>query len=152
MNRIEPEKDYEIYTQLIDLWAKENSIKTSKHQMVLAVNGLLLAAISINDGFVAKNWPIYLGGAILCLVWVLSIGRTALFQEIWQVKILALAAKYPDDNRFQVYHYKEDMENVSKVLRVIGGMPSGYYLIGTPFIFCIGWISVFLYFMIFAAR
>src|SRR3989304_9148649 len=109
MNTTDPEKDYEIYRQLVDLWARENPIKTSKLQMVLVVNGLLLTAVSINGGFVAQNWPLYLGGTLLCLVWFLSIGRTLLFQKIWQVKLSDLAVKYPDNARFQVHQYKEHM-------------------------------------------
>ena len=148
MNRTDPEKDYEIYKQLVDLWTKENPIKTIKLQMVLVVNGLLLAAVSINSGFLAKNWPIYLAGTVLCLVWLLSIGRTLLFQKIWQVKIIELAAKYPDDSRFEVLHYKEDMKRVPKLLQLTGGVPSKYYLIGTPFVLGVGWLCLFLYFMI----
>jgi len=149
MNTTDPEKDYEIYRQLVDLWARENPIKTSKLQMVLVVNGLLIAAVSINGGFVAQNWPIYLGGTLLCLVWVLSIGRTLLFQQIWQVKISDLAGKYPDDARFQVHQYKEHMKRVPRLLQSVGGVPSKYYTIGTPFVFGVGWLFLFLYFMIF---
>jgi hypothetical protein len=149
MNTTDLEKDYEVYRQLVDLWSRENPIKTSKLQMVLVVNGLLLTAVSINGGFAAKNWPIYLGGTILCLVWVLSIGRTLLFQKIWQIKISDLAAKYPDDSRFQVQQYKEYMKRVPRLLQVSGGVPSKYYLIGTPFLFGICWLCLFLYFMIF---
>ena len=149
MNATDPEKDYEIYRQLVDLWARENPIKTSKLQMVLVVNGLLLTAVSINGGFVAQNWPIYLGGTLLCLVWVLSIGRTLLFQKIWQVKISDLAGKYPDDSKFQIHQYKEHMKRVPRLLQIVGGVPSKYYTIGTPFVFGVGWLFLFLYFMIF---
>ena len=149
MNTTDPEKDYEIYRQLVDLWARENPIKTSKLQMVLVVNGLLLTAVSINGGFVAQNWPIYLGGTLLCLVWFLSIGRTLLFQKIWQVKISDLAGKYPDDSRFQVHHYNEDMKRVPRLLQIVGGVPSKYYAIGTPFLFGVCWLFLFLYFMLF---
>jgi len=149
MNTTDPEKDYEIYRQLVDLWARENPIKTSKLHMVLVVNGLLLTAVSINSGFVAQNWPIYLGGTLLCLVWVLSIGRTLLFQKIWQVKISDLAGKYPDDSKFQVHQYKEHMKRVPRLLQIVGGVPSKYYTIGTPFLFGVCWLFLFLYFMIF---
>jgi len=44
------EKDYESYKQLLDLWAKENPIKTNKLQVLLVVNGLLLSAISGSEG------------------------------------------------------------------------------------------------------
>jgi len=148
MNHTDLEKDYEIYRELIDLWAKENPIKTSKLQMLLLANALLLAAVSINDGFVAKNWPIYLGGTLLCLVWLFSIGRTVLFQKLWQARISHIAAKYPEDARFQIHHDRKDTGTIPKVLRVVGGIPSKYYLIGTPFLFGLGWLCVFLYFVL----
>lgn len=52
------EKDYERYKQLIDLWAKENPIKTDKLQVLLLVNSILVTAVSVSGGFVAKNYPI----------------------------------------------------------------------------------------------
>jgi hypothetical protein len=147
MNRTDPEKDYEIYRQLLDLWTKENPIKTHKLQTLLLTNAILLAAVGINDGFVSKNWPIYLGGTLLCLVWLISIGRTVLFQKLWQAKMSHLAAKYPDDARFRVHHHHEDTGNIPMLLQVIGGIPSKYYLIGTPLVFGLGWLCVFLYFI-----
>ncbi len=149
MNRAEPEKDYEIYKQLMDLWTKENPIKTTKLQMALLVNALLLAAVTINDGFVVKNWPIYFGGALACFVWVLSIGRTSLFQEIWQDKLMNLAARHPEDPRFQVHHYQEELGKISIFLRVMGGISSKYYLIGIPLLLGILWVCPLFYFLIF---
>lgn len=147
MNSNEVEKHFEIYKQLINLWAQENPIKTNKLQVLLIVNGLLLTAVNVSGGFIAKNWPIYFGGAVLCLVWVLSIGRTSLFQKIWQVKIFQLAEKYPDDDRFQIHNYREDIKKTPKFLRVMGGVSSKYYLVGAPFVFGLGWLLVFLYFL-----
>ena len=147
-----PDRDYEIYKQLIDLWAKENPIKTSKLQVLLVVNGLLLTAVSVNDGFIAKNWPIYVAGTIFSLVWVLSIGRTSLFQKIWQVKINELAKRHPDDERFQIHkHEKDIMKKTPGFLRFVGGVSSKYYLIGAPFIFCIVWLCLFVYFLFIAS-
>ena len=148
MNSTDRETDYQIYKQLVDLWTRENPIKTSKLQMVLVVNGLFLSAVSINGGFIAKNWPIYLGGTLLCLVWVFSLGRTLLFQNMWQVKVCEVAAKYPDDSRFQVHFDKEVMNRIPRVLQIFGGVPSKYYLLGTPLLFGAGWLFLFLYFMI----
>lgn len=149
MNRTEPEKDYEIYKQLMDLWAKENPIKTSKLQMLLLVNALLLAAVTLNDGFVVKNWPLYLGGALASFVWVLSIGRTSLFQEIWQAKLISLAARHPEDPRFHVHHNQEELGKISLFLRVMGGISSRYYLLGSPLLFGLLWIGLLSYFVIF---
>jgi K+ transporter len=140
------DKDYEIYKQLLDLWAKENPIKTNKLQVLLVVNGLLLTAVSVTGGFKAENWPIYLGGAIFSLVWILSIGRTSLFQKIWQIKINELAKKYPDDERFQVINYTNEIQKTPVLLRIFGGVSSKYYLLGAPFVFCIIWLCLFLYF------
>jgi len=145
MQETELQQDCEAYRQLLDLWVKENAIKTSKLQMLLAVNGLLLAVVSLNGGFVAMNWPIYLGGAILSLVWTLSVGRTCLFQKIWQTKIKALATKYPQDSRFQVHVTRDAVQSVSRFLQVLGGVPSRYYLIGTPALFGLGWLSLLIY-------
>jgi K+ transporter len=149
MDQQEEEKDLTIYKQLLDLWAKENPIKTNKLQVLLVVNGLLLSAVNISKGFIPQNWPLYLGGALFSLVWVLSIGRTSLFQEIWQVKINDLATKYPDDQRFQVHRTKEYMGKASRFLRVAGGVSSKYYLVGAPFIFCSIWLCILLYFVFF---
>ncbi|MCI0526211.1 MAG: hypothetical protein L0Y56_01975 [Nitrospira sp.] len=149
MDRVEPEKDYEIYKQLLDLWAKENPIKTTKLQMALLVNALLLAVVAINDGFVAKNWPLYLGGTLACFVWVLSIGRTSLFQEIWQAKLMNLAARHSEDSRFQVHHHQEELEKISIFLRAMGGISSKYYLLGTPLLLGVLWLCLLLYFSVF---
>ncbi len=147
------DKDYEIYKQLITLWAAENPIKTNKLQVLLVVNGLLLSAVSLSGGFVARNWPIYLGGAVLSLVWVLSIGRTSLFQKIWQMKIRKLATNYPNDNRFHVLDYKKteltEMKRSDMFLRVVGAVSSKYYLIGAPFVFCVAWLALLIFFGLF---
>lgn len=145
------DKDYETYKQLVSLWMSENPIKTNKLQVLLVVNGLLITAVSVSGGFVAKNWPIYLGGALLSLVWVLSIGRTSLFQKIWQAKIRKLAGKYPKDSRFQLLEESaalRELKRSDKFLRVVGAVSSKYYLIGAPFAFCVAWLLVLLYFLV----
>lgn len=63
-NKNNVDTDYEIYKQLLGLWAKENPIKTNKLQVLLIVNGLLLTAANVSGGFIERNWPIYLGGAL----------------------------------------------------------------------------------------
>jgi hypothetical protein len=142
------EKDYESYKQLLDLWAKENPIKTNKLQVLLVVNGLLLSAVSVSGGFVPKNWPLYLGGAVFSLVWVLSIGRTSLFQKIWQAKMNELAVRYRDDDRFQIHDKRLYIDKSPPFLRIVGGVSSKYYLVGAPFIFCLIWLCLFVYFLV----
>jgi hypothetical protein len=145
---MEPEMDYEIYRLLMDLWAKENPIKTIKLQMAILVNTLLLTAVTLNDGFVVKNWPLYLCGAFACFVWILSIGRTSLFQEIWQVKLMNLAARYPEDPKFHIHHYQDELGKISVFLRAMGRISSKYYLLGTPLLLGILWVCLLLYFLI----
>ncbi len=149
MDRVEPEKDYEIYKQLLYLWTKENPIKTSKLQILLLANTLLLVAVTLNDGFVTKNWALYLGGTLACFVWALSIGRTSLFQEIWQAKLMNLAARHLEDSRFQVHHHQEELEKISIFLRAMGGISSKYYLLGTPLLLGVLWLCLLLYFSVF---
>jgi len=145
MEENKADRDYDIYRQLVELWGKENPIKTNKLQVLLVVNSLLLAAVNITGGFKPKNWPLYLGGAVFSLVWVLSIGRTSLFQEIWQTKLDELARKYSEDERFQIFKHTTEVRQSPLFLRIVGGVPSKYYLIGAPFVFCIVWLCLFLY-------
>jgi hypothetical protein len=147
MNTNDADKDYEVYKTLLDLWSKENPIKTNKLQVLLVVNGLLLTAVNVSGGFIAKNWPIYLGGAVFSLIWVLSIGRTSLFQKIWQVKINQLANNHLNDERFQILKYTDEIRKTPLFLRIVGGVSSKYYLVGAPFVFCIIWFCLLLYFI-----
>ena len=148
MDTSQVEKDYDAYKQLVDLWAKENPIKTNKLQVLLVVNGLLVSVVNMSGGFAARNWPIYLAGAIFCLVWVLSIGRTSLFQKVWQIKIEELAAKYREDSRFHTLEETNALKKAPRFLRSVGGVSSKYYLVGTPIVFGIGWLCIFLYFVV----
>ena len=141
------DRNYEQYKQLLDLWAKENPIKTNKLQILLLANALLLTAVNVSGGFTAENWPIYVGGAILSFVWVLSIGRTSLFQKIWQIKINELAKNYPKDERFQILNKTKIYRKTPLLLRIFGGVSSKYYLLGAPLVFCIIWLCLLLYFL-----
>jgi hypothetical protein len=58
------EQDYQNYKVLLDLWSKENPIKTTKLQMLLAVNGLLASAVNISGGVSGSKWYIYLAAAV----------------------------------------------------------------------------------------
>jgi len=151
MDEHKVEKDYETYKQLLSLWASENPIKTNKLQVLLVVNGLLLSALSIDGGFSSRSWPIFLGGAVFSLVWVLSIGRTSLFQKVWQIKIEEIAGKYPEDGRFHILRETEALKKAPRFLRSVGGVSSKYYLVGTPIVFGIGWFFAFLYSVLFGS-
>lgn len=85
------ETDYVAYKAYVDLWSAENPIKTNKLQVLLVVNGLLVSALQLGGGFTLANWPIFLAGSLLSAIWILSIGRTSLFQKAWQIKALELA-------------------------------------------------------------
>lgn len=148
MDEHKVEKDFETYKQLLTLWVSENPIKTNKLQVLLVVNGLLLSAVDVGGGFSMRSWPVYLGGAVFSLVWVLSIGRTSLFQKVWQIKIEELARCYPEDGRFQILEEKTTLKKAPRFLRSVGGVSSKYYLVGTPIVFGIGWLCVFLYFIL----
>lgn len=137
------EKDYTWSRLLVNLWARENPIKTAKLLVLLATNALLIAAVSVAGGLVPENWPLCLAGAAFSLVWALSLGRTALFQEGWRLKIREIAARYPADARFQVLEATGEREKSSFLLRVMGAVPSVYYLLGTPVLLLLWWLGVF---------
>jgi len=96
------EHDYETYKLLLNLWQSENPIKTNKLQVLLAVNGLLVSAVSLSGGFVPELWYVFVAGMIFNLIWTFSIGRTSLFQDLWQARLLELQNRYPNDSRFSV--------------------------------------------------
>jgi hypothetical protein len=139
------ERDYETYRRLLDLWARENPVKTNKLQVLLLVNGLLLIAFTLNGGLVTENRLISLGGFLFSLVWLLSIGRTSLFQKVWQAKLDALAARHSDDDRFQVLDTLEAERLAPGFLRLFGGVSSKYYLVVAPLVLCAAWLVAFLY-------
>jgi hypothetical protein len=138
------EQDYQNYRVLLELWSKENPIKTTKLQMLLAVNGLLASAVNISGGVSGSKWYIYLASAVFCLIWMFSIGRTVLFQDIWQRKLQELQTRYPSDSRFSILQTKPYQELVSPVARVFGAVPSKWYLLFSPLVFAIVWITVLI--------
>lgn len=135
------ERDYASYRLLVDLWARENPIKTAKLLVLLATNALLISAVVIAGGLVPKNWPLCLAGASFSLVWALSLGRTVLFQEGWRLKIRKIAARYPEDTRFQVLETAGEREKAPLVMKVMGAVPSVYYLLGAPVIIFLCWLG-----------
>src|SRR5882672_6976045 len=70
------ELDYETYKSLLDLWAKENPIKTTKLQVLLAVNALLVSTVNISGGLHPEQWYVYLAGATFSFIWMFSIAGT----------------------------------------------------------------------------
>ena len=134
------EKDLQAYQMLLDLWSQENPIKTNKLQVLLAVNGLLVSAATVANGQTDARIPLFVAGVVFNLVWLLSIGRTSLYQELWQAKLERLAAAHPDDPRFQVRVV--DPRDASPFLRRIGGVSSKWYLVGTPIALALAWLGL----------
>lgn len=129
------------YLQLLDLWKSENPIKTTKLQVLLAVNGALISIVQLNGGLVRENLVLFIAGFLLCLVWTLSIGRTALFQRVWRIKMKGIAKHYPDDPCFNLLDTEEAIRHAPWILRFFGGVSSKYYLLAAPVVFAFGWIT-----------
>lgn len=137
------ESAFECYRIVLDLWSKENPIKTTKLQVLLAVNALLISIAGISDqGLTDDKWPVYLGGAVFSMVWTLSIGRTALFQDAWGRKLEDYARRYPDDERFRLHRTAAERSSAPMTLRVLGGVSSKWYLTFSPLVFTIVWIAI----------
>jgi len=137
-------RDLDAYGRLVNLWLQENPIKTNKLQVLLAVNGLLVTGIQINGGFVGKNWAFYIAGAAFSAIWTFSIGRTVLFQKIWQQKINAIRRRYPNDIRFGALDTDAEEKAAVGVVRFFGSISSKYYLLWSPAIFTVVWIIALL--------
>jgi hypothetical protein len=138
-------RDYDAYQALLTLWASENPIKTNKLQVLLAVNALLVSGLQVSGKIVdSGNWLVYLTGALFSAIWTLSIGRTALFQEIWQMKLTRLQHKWTDDPRFQVLDTRQDKQAAPVLLRRLGFVPSRLYLLFSPLAFAAGWVMLLI--------
>ena len=136
-------RDYEMYKMVMDLWSRENPIKTNKLQVLLVVNGLLVSAINVSGGgFSLEKWFLYVAGALFSLIWTFSIGRTALFQEAWQMKLVALREAHPDDPRFAVHETRGERARAPAFLRYAGRVPSKWYLVYSPFAFTLIWLAI----------
>jgi len=137
------EDSFESYKTVLDLWSKENPIKTTKLQVLLAVNALLISGAGIsNNGLTSDKWPVYVAGAVFSAVWTFSIGRTALFQEAWSRKLDDFATRFPDDERFQLHQTAIERAAAPRTLRTLGGVPSKWYLTFSPLAFTIIWILI----------
>lgn len=134
--------DYQAYKLLLGLWQSENPIKTTKLQMLLAVNALLVSAVSISGGFSRDQWYLYAAGMIFSLTWMFSIGRTSLFQDIWQAKLMELQRKYPADPRFSILDTQRQKKQARPIMRAFGGVPSRWYLLFSPLAFAVAWLAI----------
>lgn len=135
------DREYDAYKLLLDLWKSENPIKTNKFQALLAVNALLISGLKVSGAVIApENWPVYLAGTVLNIIWTLSIGRTSLFQEIWQIKLRTLQGRHGGDPRFQVLDASSEKPNAPRLLRFFGAMSSRWYLLFSPFCFAAAWL------------
>jgi len=143
--RTQAELDLEAYKMLLDLWSRENPIKTAKLQVLLAVNGLLVSAISVSGGFTADKWFVYLSGAVFSLIWTFSIGRTSLFQDIWQIKMRELQLRYPADPRFSILEITAAKKQTRPMMRLFGGISSKWYLLFSPLGFAIAWLAILFF-------
>ncbi|HEX9776234.1 MAG TPA: hypothetical protein VGB83_11750 [Actinomycetota bacterium] len=133
------------YQIVLGLWSKENPIKTTKLQVLLAVNALLISVAGISDeGLTHDKWPVYVGAAVFSMVWTFSIGRTALFQSAWGAKLNDFAARYPDDERFHLHETKAEQAAARPLLRILGGVSSKWYLTLSPLAFTIVWLVILL--------
>ncbi len=111
------------------------------------MNGLLVSALQVAGGFKLANWPLILSGVVFSSIWVLSIGRTSLFQKVWQEKARAIASKaeYKDDPRFQLLSTAEEEKLAPGWLRFLGSVSSKYYLLGAPLLFSAAWLICLVY-------
>jgi len=134
------QRDFDTYKMVVDLWSRENPIKTAKLQVLLAVNALLVSALNFSGGLRPENWHIYIAATVFNLVWTFSIGRTCLFQDVWQIKAGEFLKRYPNDRRFSLLETAAEQKQVRPLMRRFGFVPSKYYLLFTPFGFTVIWL------------
>jgi len=143
--RSESDIAFEQYRILLDLWSKENPIKTTKLQVLLAVNALLVSGVGLGDeGFSQSKWFIYVAGCMFSLVWTFSIGRTSLFQDAWNRKLNEIAKNHQNDPRFAIHDTRRECQSAAPALRFFGGVPSKWYLLFVPPAFATIWAVTFL--------
>jgi len=139
------EKDYIAYRAYVDLWTAENPIKTNKLQVLLIVNALLVSVLNVGGGFHIAKWPIFMAGSVSCVIWLMSIGRTSLFQKVWQTKAIELSNTYTGDHRFQLLDTEAAELAAPRWLRFWGAVPSRFYLLGAPMVFSLAWTGELVY-------
>jgi hypothetical protein len=128
----------EKYKLLLELWMSENPVKTSKLEMLLAINSILVSAFFLANRTV---W-IALAGFFFSAIWVLSIGRTVSFQQHWRSQMEDLRREHSDNPLFQIH-------SVEIKPSIWGRVPSRYYLLGTPIALSIVWAAVVVYVLMF---
>lgn len=133
--------DLEAYTALTVLWRAENPIKTTKLQVLLAVNAGLIAVAVLNGGLADKNAPLFACGFLFCGIWTLSIARTVLSQQAWKIKLNEISARHPGDVRFAMLDTGPAESRAPYWLRTLGGVSSKYYLVASPVLMCGGWLA-----------
>ncbi len=147
------ERDYQRYCHLLELWSRENSIKTQKLQYFLLTNALLIVGIaltsiesqeSLHDAVIPVTSLIPIVGTALSLIWTLSLGRTILFQKRWGALMRELSEQYQRDSRFQILSAKPRTTNLSILVKITGAVSSKYYLIGGPLAGIAFWLWLFL--------
>jgi len=146
MNGHDNAHDYQSYRELLDCWRADNSIKTIKFQFLLLTNAFLVAVVNLTDQGGDRRW-LYAVAMLLSLAWLLSLGRTLLFQKAWQSRLQQLAGHYPDDQRFHIHDNSLALTAVRsryRWLSLCGAMPSRLYLLGVPLIFTLGWLAALL--------
>ena len=122
------------YRLIFDLWKSENSIKTTKLQVLLATNAILVSAFFLSGRVI---W-IALAGFAFSMVWIFSIGRTISYQEHWQSLLEDMMKRYESTHMFQIHKVKIKPP-------IWGRIPSKYYLLGTPITAALCWLIVFIY-------
>lgn len=133
------ERDLHSYNTLLKLWQAENPIKTIKLQFLLATNAGLFGFLSLAE----DNTSLLSASAVaLNVIWVLSIGRTSLFQKAWKNKLDEIALRHANDARFQILDIRAAEKHAPAWLRKIGSVSSKYYLLGTPVGLVLVWLTI----------
>ncbi|HEY8552962.1 MAG TPA: hypothetical protein VIL43_00305 [Burkholderiales bacterium] len=138
------DRDFEAYRLLLALWQSENPIKTLKLQVLLAVNALLVAAVAVAGGPRPDLWYLYGAGFVFSLIWTFSIGRTTLFQDVWQARLAELRRRHPHDPRFSILENAGRERDARPLVRTLGAVPSRWYLLLSPPAFAAGWLAALI--------
>lgn len=122
----------EKYKLLLDLWKSENPVKTTKLQVLILVNSILVSVFLLTSSF----W-IALAGMLFALVWILSIGRTVSYQRHWKNEMDKLQKGHSDNIVFRIH-------DAPAAHRLWGRVPSAYYTIGAAVAAALIWFVVLL--------
>jgi hypothetical protein len=103
-----------------------------------------VSAVNLSGGIAATRWYVYLTGALFSAIWMLSIGRTSLFQDIWQVKMADLRSRHRDDLRFSILETEQARRRTRPLLKLFGGVSSKWYLLLAPPALALAWFIVLI--------